>query len=84
MLSDIQESIKELHITLPIEEVTESMIGELTARVKKSKGKALLYINIYDGAEQVALNMYSRKYHVKVSRELTEFLTENEINYTIS
>ena len=84
MLSDIRDSIKELHITLPIEDITASMIGEIVDRIKKAKGKAVLYINIYDRAEQVALNMYSRKYHVQVTRELIEFLDENEIKYTIS
>ena len=84
MLSDIRDSIKELHISLPIEEVTATMITELSDRIKSSKGKAVVYINIFDRSEQVALNMYSRKYHVQVNRDLTEFLDENEIKYTVS
>ncbi|MCH5329913.1 MAG: DNA polymerase III subunit alpha, partial [Alistipes sp.] len=84
MLSDIQDSIKELHLSLPVEEITESLMNGLVNVVKKSKGKAALYVNIYDAKEQVALNMFSRKYHVQVNQALTEFLDENELKYTIS
>ena len=84
MLSDIQDSIKELHISLSIDDITHSMIAGLSETVKKSKGKAVLYVNIYDRTEKVALNMYSRKYHVQISRDLTDFLDENEIKYTVS
>ena len=84
MLSDIRDSIKELHISMPIEDITASMVTDLSDKIKKSKGKAVLYINIYDRAELVALNMYSRKYHVQITRDLTEFLDENEIKYTVS
>ena len=83
-LSDIRDSIKELHITIPIGDITQSYIDMLTRTIKGAKGKALLYVNIYDPQEQVALNMYSRKHHISVTHELVEFLDENDINYTIS
>ena len=83
-LSEVRESIKELHIKLPLEEVTESLTANLTTAVKKNKGKTALHINVYDGPASVVLNMYSRKYRVDLTTELIDFLDENEIKYTIS
>ncbi|MCH5331444.1 MAG: DNA polymerase III subunit alpha [Alistipes sp.] len=83
-LSEVRESIKELHIKLPLEEVTESLTANLTTVVKKNKGKTALHINVYDGPVSVVLNMYSRKYRVDLTTELIDFLDENEIKYTIS
>ena len=60
------------------------MITRLGEIVHKSKGKAVLYINLYDSEEQVSLNMYSRKYHVSIDSELTDFLDENDLKYKVS
>ena len=83
-LSDMRDMIKELHIMLPVEEITESFIQQLGEAVRQSSGKAVLYINLFDKDEQVALNMYSRKYHIEITSELTDFLNEREIKYTVS
>ena len=83
-LADMRDTIKEMHITVPVEEVSESAIADLSAMVGRSGGKAVLYINLYDKDEQVALNMYSRKYHIDVTPEFTDFLDERGWKYTIS
>ncbi len=83
-LSEMKDSIKEIHITLPISDVKEPLITRLGEIVHKSKGKAVLYINLYDSEEQVSLNMYSRKYHVSIDSELTDFLDENDLKYKVS
>ena len=80
----MRDMIKELHIMLPVEEITESFIQQLGEAVRQSSGKAVLYINLFDKDEQVALNMYSRKYHIEITSELTDFLNEREIKYTVS
>ena len=83
-LSEMKDSLKEIHITIPISDVKEPLIANLSKIVQKSKGKAVLYINLYDSDEQVYLNMYSRKYHVSINNELTDFLEENDLKYKVS
>ena len=47
-LQEMRDTIKEMIVQLPIEEVTEAFIHDLTERVRESKGDTLLRLNVYD------------------------------------
>ncbi len=82
-LSELSESIKEMHVQLPVEEVTRALIDELAARVRESKGQTVLRLNLYDRESQVSLNLFSKSYKVGITRELVSYLDDHSIRYSI-
>lgn len=84
-LSELHDTmIKELHVKLPLEELTESFVKEFTSVVTANKGKAIMRMTVTNGEDGVALNMYSKKYKVAVTSELVDFLESNELKFTLS
>ena len=75
--------IKEIHVRLAIEEITNDLIRELTEKVRESEGSTLLHLNLYDREAQVGLNFYSKSYRVSLTSGLVSYLDDNDIKYTI-
>ncbi len=85
MLSDAQESlIKEVMVTLPVEEITPEMTRSFAETVTASKGNAILRIKVYDRQNDVSLGMSSRMYKVNITNELISFLDNNSIRYVFA
>ena len=83
-LSEVRDTmIKDLYIHLPIEEITPTLIDELTEKITASKGKTQLKVQVYDREAQVVLNMMSKRHKVNLSQELVNYLDENDIRFTI-
>ena len=83
-LSEMRDSIKEMCVQLPVEEVTESLIRDLTDRVRESKGDTLLRLNVFDREAHVSVNLFSKSHKVTLSQALVDYLDENEIKYSIA
>ena len=69
---------------LPIEEVSEALIRDLTEKVKESKGDTLLRLNGYDRGAQVSLRLFSKSHKVSLTQSLVSYLDDNEIKYSIA
>lgn len=76
--------IKEMHVQLPIEDVTEELIRELSERVRESKGSTVFRMNVYDRQAQVSLNLFSKTYKVSLTQPLVAYLDDNDIKYSIA
>ena len=83
-LSELRDSIKEVTVQLPVEEVTHELIGGLSERVRESKGDTLLRVNVFDRNTQVVLNLYSRSHRVTLSQSLVDYLEDNQIRYSMA
>ena len=83
-LSEMRETIKEVHVTLPIEEVTPAFVDEFSTQVRKSKGKTLLRLTVMDRSVGTSLNLYSKRYRVELTQNFTDYLDQNEIKYSVS
>ncbi len=84
-LSEMRDSmIKEMHVQLPVGDVTETLIRELSAKVRESKGETLLRINVYDPANNVAVRLFSKTHKISLTKSLVGYLDENEIRYSIA
>ena len=84
-LSEVRDTmIKEMSIQLPIEEVTETLIRDLSARILEAKGQTRLKVNVYDRNAQVSLSLFSKSHKVSLTAELTDYLDENQIHYSIA
>ena len=84
-LQEVRDTmIKELHVWLPVEELTERFIKEFTEVVKHAKGNTLLRIQLYDAAAQVQVRLFSKSHRVELTEKLVNYLEEQELKYTIS
>ncbi|MDH6306801.1 DNA polymerase-3 subunit alpha [Parabacteroides sp. PF5-5] len=79
LLQDVKDSlIEKIRIIVPIHELNESMIHELSTLIKTNPGQSLLYFKVVDGEENVVLNFFSQNVRLNVTSELIDFLQENE------
>ncbi|MBQ2728538.1 MAG: DNA polymerase III subunit alpha [Alistipes sp.] len=83
-LQEVRETIKELTVQLPVQELTQRFIDEMSTMVKGSKGNALLRIHLYDAEQGVAVRLFSKRYRVEVTQPLIDYLEQNDYKYTIS
>lgn len=70
--------IEKIRITLPIHDLDEPLINELSVLIKNNPGNSLLYFKVMDGEHNVSLNLFSQNVRFRVTRELVDFLAENE------
>ena len=75
--------IKELHVTLPIEELTDGFIEQFVSVVKKNKGNSILRLTILSQENGVNVKMYSRRHKVALTQEVVDFLEKNEVKFTL-
>jgi DNA polymerase-3 subunit alpha len=87
-LSEVQDSmIKELHVHLPIEELTQSFVTDFAEKVKsKSNKKAniILRMTLSDRAGGTSLNMYSKRYKIILEQDFIDYLDRSGLKYTLS
>ena len=83
-LAEVGETIKEIHVQLPIEQITADFVQEFSTHVRKSKGKTLLRLTVVDRSIGTSLNLYSKRYRVELTQRLTDFLDKNEFKYSLS
>jgi len=83
-LSEVRDTmVKSVHVTVPIDGITPQMVADFTQAVKHSKGKTMLHINFIDAKEGVAVGMYSKTHKVNLSPELTGFMDDYDLHYSI-
>ncbi|MCD8193996.1 MAG: DNA polymerase III subunit alpha, partial [Tannerellaceae bacterium] len=70
--------IEKINITVPIHDLDEPMINELSVLIKNNPGQTLLYFKVIDGEANVSLNLFSQNVRLHVTHELISFLQENE------
>ena len=87
-LAEVQDTmIKELHINIPIEELTPTFVTDFADRVRansKKKSNVILRMTITDRAGGTTLNMYSKRYKITLEQDLIDYLDRNEMKYTLS
>ena len=84
MLSEAQESlIKEVTISIPVDEMNQDMCNDLTAVVKDNKGNVRLVVRIVDPAENIAVNLYSRSMKIDITKDIVRFMDDYSLRYTL-
>ncbi|MBR3801263.1 MAG: DNA polymerase III subunit alpha, partial [Rikenellaceae bacterium] len=81
-MHEVEEHIREMYITLRVNELTDTLMRDLVEAVKKSKGKTTLRIKVADVEGDVSVQMYSKTYKV-LPRDLIAFCKDNDIKYHI-
>ncbi|WP_455629146.1 DNA polymerase III subunit alpha [Parabacteroides chinchillae] len=70
--------IEKINITVPIHDLDEPTINELSVLIKNNPGHSLLFFKVVDGEHNISLNLFSQNVRLNVTRELVDFLQENE------
>ncbi len=85
LLGNVREDqVKNLSITMPLDELSEKLVDQIYEQASNSKGKANLCFKITDVKEGVNLKMFSRNTMVQVTNEFIEFLEKNDIEFAVS
>ena len=71
-------------IETAIEELTKSFIDDFAENIRHNKGNTIVRTTIYDPAQGVNLNLYSKRYKVALTPQLMDYLDTNELKYTLS
>lgn len=70
--------IEKISITVPIHDLDEPTINELSVLIKNNPGQSLLYFRVVDSEHNIAQNFFSQNIRLNVTRNLVEFLQGNE------
>ena len=62
--------IENIRITVPIHDLDEPMINELSTLIKNNPGNSLLYFRVVDGSNNIALNLFSQNVRLKITPSL--------------
>jgi DNA polymerase III subunit alpha len=80
LLSNVREElIKSITLKMPFTEITDDMIDRLIKLSEKNKGKILLKFKIYDRADGIAVDLFSRTKKINLTDDFMEFLNKNSI-----
>ena len=83
-LSDVRDSLQELRLQIPVELLSRDFVDELQAVVKRSKGRAHLKFVVRDNRADVSVTACSRKYKIALTKELSDFIERNELQYALN
>ena len=75
---------KKLSIQLNIKDLQEERISVLQDLFRMHSGEKVLNFVVYDNAEKIKLNMPSRKQKIKISQELLDELTTQNVMYKLN
>ena len=85
MLSDVKDNhFTKITISVPVENVTDEFIGNITNLVKKNKGKININFQLYSEENKTAINLFSRTERVSLSDDIIDFLENNPFNLKVS
>ena len=84
MLAEAQETLmKEVTVSVPVDELTEELVGRLSAAAKENRGQVILRFKVYDPAAEVAVNLYSKSVKVALTGDLIRILDDYWLPYTL-
>jgi DNA polymerase III subunit alpha len=85
LLHDVMENYaKKLSIQLNIEDLEEDKITSLKDLIHMHPGNHILNFLVYDNNEQIKLSMPSRKQKIKISRELLNELSGQDVHFKLN
>ncbi|MDR2885478.1 MAG: DNA polymerase III subunit alpha, partial [Rikenellaceae bacterium] len=83
-LNEARETlVKEMSISLNVNDLTEEFIDDLAEVVTETKGNILLRARVADPESEVSVGLSSRQRRVALGPPLIDFLETNEVRYTL-
>ena len=84
-LADVKDSlVKKISIILPLHELDEKIINEMSSLIKNNPGGCSLYFKIEDMEKHLTVSFFTENQKFSINTEIVRFLKENNINFTIN
>ena len=79
LLPDVKDQLVEkITIKASLHSLDNTVITELSTLLRKKQGKSALYFKVFDSERNISLNLFSPKEKVEVTRELVDYIEEND------
>jgi DNA polymerase-3 subunit alpha len=84
-MSDLKDSlVKKITLALPLHELDDKLITELSFLVKNNPGGSSLYFKIEDIEKQLSVSLFTENQKFKINKNIIRFLESYKINFTIN
>ena len=78
LLSEVKDKlVSKITLQIPISEINDTTVAELSALAKNNSGNALLYFNIIDEESRRSLKLFSRSSRIQVNKKFIDYLKDN-------
>ncbi|MBT3208466.1 MAG: DNA polymerase III subunit alpha [Bacteroidetes bacterium] len=84
LLSELSKQIKSITLNLSLNEINDVFLKEFPTALKKNQGDVLLKFTIVEPDDKIHINLFSRKFKIKLSNDFINYLKMMEINYQIN
>jgi DNA polymerase-3 subunit alpha len=84
-MSDVKDSlVKKIALTLPLHELDDKLITELSSLIKNNPGGSSLYFTIEDIEKQLSVSFFTETQKFTINKEIVRFLEANKIKFKIN
>ena len=84
-LSEIKDSIvNRITISLPLHQLDEKMVTELSSMIKNNPGNCAFYFRIEDLEKQLSVSLYAENQKFAIDKNIIRFLEKNQIKFHIN
>lgn len=84
-MSEIKDSVaNKITIFLPLHQLDEKMIAELSSMIKNNPGNCVFYFKIEDMEKQLSVSLYAETQKYAIDKNVVRFLEDNRIKFSIN
>lgn len=69
--------VSKITLQIPLSELDDTMVTELSALVKNNSGNSLLYFNIIGEESHMNIQLFSRTCRIQVNKRFIDYLKDN-------
>jgi DNA polymerase-3 subunit alpha len=78
------ELIRNIHLTIPVEEMTELFVERLAATAANNKGKIDMQIGLTEKANNIAVDVFSRTFRIELTSDFLTFIQSENLAYKLN
>jgi len=84
-LAEVKNSmVKKVTLMLPLHELDDRQIADLSYMIKNNPGSSALYFKIEDMEKQLSLSLFTESQKFTINKEFVRFLKDNKMKFTIN
>jgi len=85
LLADVREKmIRSVTLSISLHSISKPLVTEIVSILNRNKGQTALRFKIYEPAEKVSIDLFSRGFRIELNREVLQFLNNHpEIEFKI-
>ena len=86
LLSEVKDKlVSKITLQLPLTELDNTTVAELSALIKNNSGNSLLYFQIIGEESHMIIQLFSRPAKIQVNKHLIDYLRDNlQIDFKIN